>query len=279
MATTSRVAFTSTVVEYGAVEVAVSSLRAFVEDVATVSAICASLATMATREDGALAIASRGGTRQLSRMLQDVATSSGSAVHWQAALHTVLRDVLLVVDRVADSKESADILNKQGIVHNVVAVLDSGVGGLKEGGGSSSSGGGSGGAGGAGADAGSGAGAAGAAAGGDGDGGAGGEVAGGVGVAASNEHSEQIRKLITSILSKLLNMADVAESVRAVQETVERMAAAAGTASAEGAGTVGGSLSRAALDVGMAGLKKLFSLCETAVGQNAGHKAWVGAAR
>ncbi len=31
------------------------------------------------------------------------------------------------------------------------------------------------------------------------------------------EQAEEIRKLITSILSKLLNMADVAESVRTVQ--------------------------------------------------------------
>jgi hypothetical protein len=36
-------------------------------------------------------------------------------------------------------------------------------------------------------------------------------------------------------------------------------------------------LSRAALEVGVAGLKKLFSLCETSVGRNAGHRAWMAA--
>ncbi len=87
----------------------------------------------------------------------------------------------------------------------------------------------------------------------------------------SPEHADHIRKLITSILSKLLNMADVAESVRAVQDTTARMTAGAEDPSAA-------PLSRVALEVGVAGLKKLFSLCETVVGRQAGHKAWVGAA-
>ena len=67
---TPRSPFIGTVVECGSVEVIVASLRAFIEDPASVSAICGALAKVSSRPEGALAVASRGGSRQLSRMLQ-----------------------------------------------------------------------------------------------------------------------------------------------------------------------------------------------------------------
>jgi hypothetical protein len=109
-----------------------------------------------------------------------------------------------------------------------------------------------------------------------------------VSIRSSPELSEEIRRLITSILSKLLSTADVGDAVSAVEDTAKRVVAMVeGAKSGAGAGGGGGggaggkaggadsaSASKMALDIGIAGLKKLVSLCETAVGRNAGHQVW-----
>lgn len=206
----------ATVVDLSGVEVAVSALRGFADVPAALLFIMDALASVCQSADGVVAVVSRGGTRQISRMLQDFAAGAGVAAGWGPSAPSVLERLLVVVDASAKNAEAAETLKKQGVVQVVVSVLDSPA------------------------------------------------VAD---TAGAQDAFGEVRRLITSILSRLLNMAEVGEACRAVLDTCSRMQAGVG----EGAA---GGLSRTALSVGIAGLNKLIALCEVPIGRNAGHAAW-----
>lgn len=218
----------SIVVDLSGVEAAVNAMRSFVESPSALIAVCQSLLNMCQHAEGAVAVVSRGVSRQINRMLQDVAANTGASLQWGQQLSDVLEHMLAVVDVCADVAESAETLKKQGIVQVVVSVLDNssvGEGNTQD-----------------------------------------------HGATGTADKFEEVRRLITSILSKLLNMAEVGEANNAVQETCARMRAGV----AEG---TGGGLSRTALSVGVAGLNKLAALCEVPVGRNGGHELWRSAAK
>lgn len=213
----------SLVVELSGVEAAVNVMRSFVDSSSTLISVCAAMLNMAQHEDGAVAVVSRGASRQISRMLQDVATGTGSVAAWGPETPAVLEHLLAVIDLAANTPDSAETLKKQGIVQVIVSVLDSSVVG-------------------------------------DSSPAAGLEQ-------QSSDRFEEVRRLVTSILSKLLNMAEVGEASTAVQDTVTRIMAGVG----EGPG---GGVSRTALSIGTVGLNKLAALCEVPVGRNGGHELW-----
>lgn len=221
MSCDSRSGSVSHVVELSGVEAMVNAMRSFSESPASLQAIAAALLNVSQHSEGAVAVVSRGGSRQISRMLQDAATSTGAALAWGPDTPAVLEHLLAVIDVSCDPTEAAETLKKQGIVHVVVSVLDSsGVGELDP-----------------------------------------------SANAGSSDKLESVRRLITSILSKLLNMAEVGEATKAVTDTSARIQAGVG----EGPG---GGLSRTAVGVGVAGLNKLAALCEVPIGRNAGHEPW-----
>ncbi len=208
----------SLVIELSSVEAMVNAMRAFSESSNSLVALSAAMLNVCQHADGAIAVVSRGGSRQISRMLQDAAMSSGAALVWGSELPSVLEHFLAVIDVASAFEEAAETLKKQGIVHVVVSVLDS-------------------------------------------------AIVGEAGASAAADRFDEVRRLITSILSKLLNMAEVGEATKAVVDTCGRIQAGI----AEGAG---GGLSRTAVGVGVAGLNKLAALCEVAIGRNAGHELW-----
>ena len=218
-----------TVVDLSGVEAMVNAMRAFADSPKALTAITAALLNVTQQQDGAVAVVSRGGSRQISRMLQDAATNSGAVLNWGSDVAAVLEQLLAVIDVASDFGESSETLKKQGIVQIVVSVLDSsGIGDSGQ--------------------------------------------AASMEEQSSGDRFDEVRRLITSILSKLLNMAEVGEATKAVQDTCTRIQAGF----ADGAG---GGLSKAALSVGVAGLNKLAALCEVAVGRNGGNQLWRSALR
>lgn len=204
------------------VEAAVNALRAFAESAESSLCVAEALVNVAQAAVGAVAIVSRGASRQISRMLQDFVVGAGASAQWGAAAPTVLERLLAVVDFASDVTDAADTLKKQGVVQVVVSLLDS--------------------------------------------------SAVGDGAAAQQDTPDtdafvEVRRLITSILSKLLNMADVGEACKAVSDTVTRVEVGLSDGP-------GGGVSKATLGVGVAGLNKLAALCEVAIGRNAGQAAW-----